>query len=62
MKYVCPECGSQIPDDSDFCHVCGCLKSKAYAFNDDFSKDGVCPRCGSEVRPGRCSAKSAGRR
>jgi len=23
MKYICPECGSDIPEDSEFCHHCG---------------------------------------
>ncbi len=61
MRYVCPECGSQIPDDSDFCHVCGCLKSKAYAFDDDMSSgQGTCPRCGSETRPGEMFCERCG--
>ena len=61
MRYVCPECGSQIPEDSDFCHVCGCLKSKAYVFNDDSSSaQGTCPRCGSETRPGEMFCERCG--
>ena len=51
MRYVCPECGSQIDEDSDFCHVCGCLKSKAYAVGEG-TAEGVCPRCGNETLPG----------
>ncbi|MCL2318138.1 MAG: zinc ribbon domain-containing protein [Methanomassiliicoccaceae archaeon] len=23
MKYICPECGSDIPEESDFCYHCG---------------------------------------
>jgi hypothetical protein len=54
MKYICPECGNEIPEGSDFCHVCGCLKSKSIKIDDNgklIGSNGKCSVCGSEVGP-----------
>ena len=65
MIYICSECGCQIPDDSDFCHRCGCMKSKALRMDgDNLVTDGRCHSCGSPVGPsddfcGSCGAALA---
>ncbi len=45
MMSICPECGSQIPPDADFCYHCGRVR------------DIPCSTCGPEQLPtaeGRC--------
>jgi len=52
MRYICRECGSEIPADVDFCYQCGALKSVAIAVGDDgrvITQPGVCPNCGLKV-------------
>lgn len=52
MRYICRECGSEIPADADFCYQCGALKTVAIAIGDDgqmVSQPGVCPNCGLKV-------------
>ena len=52
MTFICPECGSPIDDDADFCYRRGCKKSKATVqFNNGFQA-GACPNCGAEVHEG----------
>lgn len=34
MIYICSQCGTRIPDNSDFCYYCGCSKSKAIKVDD----------------------------
>ncbi len=61
MIYICSQCGSQIPDDSDFCYTCGCMKSKALKMDDNgLVSEGVCHSCGAEVSPGDAFCGSCG--
>ena len=34
MKYICLDCGNEIPEDSDFCYVCGKKKTSATVMNE----------------------------
>ncbi len=52
MRYVCSQCGKEIPEDSDFCYYCGALKEKAYAFDADGTADRYCHKCGHPIAPG----------
>jgi len=54
MVYYCPECGSEIPNEAEFCYICGCRKDKAIFFDDSGRE--VCPGCGAALPPGsdRC--------
>ncbi len=60
MTFICPECGSPIDDDADFCYRCGCKKSKATVqFNNGFQA-GACPNCGAEVHEGEMFCRHCG--
>lgn len=48
MRFICGECGKEIPDGMDFCPSCGCMSDRAYAVDDDGSRRRVCPSCGCE--------------
>ncbi len=51
MMYICSECGYQIPDDAEFCHQCGCLRSKALRMDDrGYVDEGRCHNCGQPFR------------
>lgn len=53
MTYICSECGSEIPDDMDFCPRCGCVKTKAFRMDGDGRLSHArCPGCGHENSPG----------
>ncbi len=60
MKYICPECGSEIEDGADFCYNCGCLKSKAYAVRDAGAEGNICSKCGEEVSEGELFCRHCG--
>lgn len=50
--YTCPECGSEVPDDSDFCYVCGRAKKKgddAGPTGNIAFTPGMCAFCGGKV-------------
>ena len=50
MKYICPECGSEIPEENEFCEHCGCLRSKALRTDDQGNFDTTrCPNCGEPI-------------
>ena len=50
MKYICPECGSEIPEEDEFCTRCGCLKSKSIVTDDSGNVDTThCPNCGEPI-------------
>lgn len=54
MRSICPECGSEIPSDSEFCHHCGRIDTNRMRIADDGSLqqgDGVCGRCGAALGP-----------
>jgi Predicted nucleic acid-binding protein, consists of a PIN domain and a Zn-ribbon module len=47
MTYICPECKSEIPSDSDFCYICGRkVKLSDPSYN---SHSNVCISCGNEL-------------
>lgn len=51
MMYICSECGSQIPEDSDFCYHCGALRTKALQMDDSGHMEmGKCYSCGEPVK------------
>ena len=41
----CPKCKNEIPEDSVFCHYCGC-DIKAV-----FAEENICPSCGKGIEP-----------
>lgn len=52
IRYICSECGNEIPYDSDFCYTCGNLKSKAFKIDDGGNIQGEevpCPNCGKPI-------------
>lgn len=50
MKYICHDCGNEIPDDMDFCPRCGCLREKSTPVDDNSGMPlGVCPSCGAKI-------------
>ncbi len=54
MKVICPECGNEIPEDSDFCYHCGRSSKDAIKIGDEgnvIQGNNICKRCGSEVKP-----------
>ncbi|MDN5357762.1 MAG: hypothetical protein PWR17_931 [Candidatus Methanomethylophilaceae archaeon] len=54
-RYICSECGSEIPHVSDFCYQCGSLKSNAFKIDDDGKMDArevPCPNCGKPIDEG----------
>ncbi|MDO5861248.1 MAG: zinc ribbon domain-containing protein [Thermoplasmata archaeon] len=52
MRYVCSECGNEIDSDMDFCPACGCMRDKAFVFDDKGYVSNVCPACGEPYLPG----------
>ena len=60
MSFVCPECGSMIEEDADFCYRCGCKRSKATVHINDGIGLSTCPRCGAEVHEGELFCRSCG--
>jgi tetratricopeptide (TPR) repeat protein len=51
---ICGKCGTELPDESKFCHSCGSKLETAAG--------GLCPKCGSPVQPGSkfCNKCGAG--
>ena len=54
MRYICPECGGEIPEDLDFCHFCGRKKDDTIRLDQagrfippDKNK---CASCGAEMQ------------
>ncbi len=54
-RYICSECGSEIPYVSDFCYQCGSLKNKAFKIDEGGEMEGgevPCPNCGKPIEEG----------
>ena len=54
MKHVCIGCGNEIPEEQEFCYVCGALVKDSLMTNDDGSIINVpyCKKCNSPVPRG----------
>ncbi|MCK9323042.1 MAG: zinc ribbon domain-containing protein [Candidatus Methanomethylophilaceae archaeon] len=64
MKYICPECGNEIRKDAEFCHTCGCVKSKAIIFDDKMkmvSGSMKCAFCGGDIAEGDIFCQHCGK-
>lgn len=63
MKFICRDCGYEIPDDMEFCPRCGCLREKSTPVDDSTGFPlNVCPQCGAarsltDEFCGACGAK-----
>lgn len=60
MRYICHDCGYEIPDGMDFCPKCGCMADKATAVDDAGMPVRSCPECGTAAAPFDRFCKSCG--
>lgn len=63
IRYICSECGNEIPYDSDFCYKCGNLRSKAFKIDDGGNLQGEevpCSNCGKPILEGAKFCKHCG--
>lgn len=61
MKYICHDCGYEIPGDMEFCPRCGCLREKSTPVDDNSGMPlGVCPSCGAKTSFGDVYCGSCG--
>ena len=64
---ICPQCGSEVPESSNFCNACGYQMDsvQAQAPEQQVATGGaarICPNCGSEVPAGASFCESCGSR
>lgn len=64
---ICPQCGSEVPESSNFCNACGYQMDsvQAQAPEQQAATGGaarICPNCGSEVPAGASFCESCGSR
>jgi DNA-directed RNA polymerase subunit RPC12/RpoP len=54
MRYVCPQCGKEIPEDSDFCYGCGRKKDNSIRLDQSGRfvppEENKCAACGAEMQ------------
>lgn len=60
MRFICHDCGYEIPGDMDFCPRCGCMKGSATPVDDNGMPTGTCPTCGADIEPGAAYCRSCG--
>ena len=60
MRYICHDCGYEIPSDMDFCPRCGCLRTNATTVGDDGMPADACPSCGAHIDRGAVYCPSCG--
>jgi Predicted nucleic acid-binding protein, consists of a PIN domain and a Zn-ribbon module len=61
MMYICPECNSEVPSDSDFCQVCGRMVKKFSPSSDDSPvTEKICITCGNELLPNDLFCRKCG--
>jgi len=55
MRYICPECGSEIPEDHNFCYSCGRKKDNTIRMDESGRfiqpEKNECASCGTEMLP-----------
>ncbi len=53
MRYICPECGGEIPEDSEFCHHCGRKRDNTIRLDESGHfvepEKNKCATCGAEM-------------
>jgi len=53
MRYICPECGSDIPEDSEFCYKCGRKKDNIIRLDQSGHfvqpEEDKCESCGADM-------------
>jgi len=51
MRYICSQCGKEIPADSDFCYACGALRDKSLVIDEEGGESTamVCHKCGEPL-------------
>jgi len=53
MRYICPECGSEIPEDLEFCYSCGRKKDNTIRLDQGGHfvqpEENKCASCGAEM-------------
>jgi len=64
MKYICPECGSEIPEDSEFCYTCGRKRDNTIRLDQSGHfvppEENRCASCGTEMSPDDLFCPSCG--
>jgi len=65
MRYICPECGGEIPEDLDFCQFCGRKKDNTIRLDQSGRfvppDKNQCASCGTEMQPGDLFCPSCGK-
>ncbi|MDR0309915.1 MAG: zinc ribbon domain-containing protein [Candidatus Methanoplasma sp.] len=53
MRYICPECGGEIPEDNDFCFQCGRTRDNTIRLDESGNfiqpEKNMCASCGAEL-------------
>ncbi|MCL1811450.1 MAG: zinc ribbon domain-containing protein [Methanomassiliicoccaceae archaeon] len=54
MRYICPECGADIPEEQDFCYSCGRKKDNTIRLDESGRfvppETDKCASCGAEMK------------
>ncbi|MDR2698711.1 MAG: zinc ribbon domain-containing protein [Candidatus Methanoplasma sp.] len=64
MRYICPECGGEIPEDLDFCHLCGRKRDNTIRLDQSGRfippEENECASCGTAMQPDDIFCPSCG--